>query len=81
MTSGTKLGCSAEPRAGPSLLVTWRDATSTDGPQHPEMRVSIRVWTALGAPAGSTPGGSAGEPSPPHPSASLLFSQRLLCSG
>lgn len=79
--SSTKLACGAEPRAGPSPLVTWRDATSTDGPQHPEMRVSIRGWTAPGAPAGSAPDGSAGEPSPPHPSASLLSSQRLLCSG
>lgn len=43
-TSSTKLACDAEPRAGSSPLVIWRDATSTDGPEHPEMRVSAGGW-------------------------------------
>lgn len=59
--SGTELACGAEPRAGSSPLVLWRDATATDGPEHPGMRVSAGGRAAPGPPAGDAPAGAAGE--------------------
>lgn len=57
MASCAKLACDAEPRAGSSPLVTWRDATATDGAEHPETRVSAGGWTAPGTPRGMPPPG------------------------